>query len=221
MGGFLNSSLNNDFRQGLAKIIIHALVKSCEFMESDCLAKGIKINNNENEIRNYLVENYLDNDKMHSLIGLEGIHLRFYPEMAENYVIQTNSYLGRTDIRVVSGDTLRNRNDYFIIECKRIDGTRELYKKYIEEGICRFTGNTPKYLSYNGTNFMLGFVVSRIDFAVILAVISSLHIKTLGSLVEKNLTVLVKETNYTLCKSTYTNALILNHLLFNMSAIIK
>lgn len=220
MGGFLNSSLNNSFRQGLADIIKHALVKSCEFMEKHCLAQGIKIQNNENAIRNYLVENYLDNDKMQSLIGLSEIHLRFCPEMLENYNVQKNTYLGRTDIRVISEDTLRNRNDYFIIECKRIDGTHELCKKYIEEGICRFTGNTPKYLSYNGTNFMLGFVVSNIDITVTLATISSLHIKTLGSLVEKNLTALVEKTSYTLCESTYANALILNHIFFNMSAII-
>lgn len=219
MGGFLNTSLNNSFRQGLCSIIIDALIKSCELMEKDCLAQGIKIQNHEEKIRNYLVENYLDNDEMRSLIGLSEIRLRFFPEMVENYDAQTNSYVGRTDIRVVSEDTFQNRNDYFIIECKRIDGSTGLNKKYVEEGICRFTGKTPKYQSYHGTNIMLGFVVADIDCVVTLTAISTIHKKKLGNLIKKNITIVIKDSNYTLCESVYSNALTLSHLFYGISSI--
>lgn len=221
MGGFLNASLNNGFRQGLCSIIIDALIKSCELMEKDCLERNIKIQNHEEKIRNYLVENYLDDDEMRPLIGLSEIRLRFYPEMLENYDTQTNSYVGRTDIRVVSEDTLQNRNDYFIIECKRIDGSHDLNKKYVKEGICRFTGEMPKYQSYNGTNIMLGFLVGDIDCIVTITAISTLHMEELGSLIEKNITVVVKGASYALCESAYTNALTLNHVFYNISNIVS
>lgn len=45
------------------------------------------------------------------------------------------------------------------IECKRIDGTADLNKKYVKEGVARFV--TQKYSSYYGRNVMLGFVVKR------------------------------------------------------------
>lgn len=220
MGGFLNASLNSDFRQGLCNIIIEALIRSCELMEKDCLEQGTKIQNHEEKIRNHLVENYLENDEMRSLIGLSEIRLRFYPEMPENYDTQTNSYVGRTDIRVVSEDTLKNRDDYFIIECKRIDGTQNLNKKYVKEGICRFVGETPKYLSYNKTNIMLGFIVANIDCAVTISAISELHMEELGNFIKENIIVVVKDTNHILCKSVYSNTLTLNHLFYNMPNII-
>lgn len=220
MGGFLNASLNSDFRQGLCNIIIEALIRSCELMEKDCLEQGTKIQNHEEKIRNHLVENYLENDEMRSLIGLSEIRLRFYPEMPENYDTQTNSYVGRTDIRVVSEDTLKNRDDYFIIECKRIDGTQNLNKKYVKEGICRFVGETPKYLSYNKTNIMLGFIVANIDIAVTISAISELHMEELGNFIIENIIVVVKDTNHILCKSVYSNTLTLNHLFYNMPNII-
>ena len=52
---------------------------------------------------------------------------------------------------------------YYITECKRVDGSSDLNKKYVKEGVARFV--TEKYSSYYGRNIMLGFVVKKIDIS--------------------------------------------------------
>lgn len=74
-----------------------------------------------------------------------------------------DSVKGRTDIKVYNAiERTKNTNSYYIIECKRIDGTNKLNKKYISNGINRFIENE-KYPSFKKVNGMLGFVVNSID----------------------------------------------------------
>ena len=88
---------------------------------------------------------------------------RFSSEVPENYV--DSKPQGRADLQVYSIDEFRHRESYFIIECKRIAGTLTLNRKYIDKGIRRFVGKTPKYTSYYKINCMLGFVVKEIDIS--------------------------------------------------------
>jgi hypothetical protein len=52
---------------------------------------------------------------------------------------------------------------------------------------------------------MLGFVVKEIDCSVIISAISDIHIKRIGSLIHKNITIIERSKDYYLCESIYTN----------------
>ena len=67
------------------------------------------------------------------------------------------------DIRILLKSDFEKEDAYYVIECKRIDGTSDLNKKYVKEGVARFV--TQKYSSYYGRNIMLGFVVKKIDMS--------------------------------------------------------
>jgi hypothetical protein len=99
-------------------------------------------------------------------------NFRFFTETPENYI--NGKPQGRTDLQVFSINEFKHRNRYFVIECKRIDGNRALNRKYIDEGIRRFVGKSPKYKSYYKMNCMLGFAVKYIDIAQNVEKINSL-----------------------------------------------
>ena len=118
------------------------------------------IENNENLIRNGLHKNYLENNQIREELQL--IPYLFDTEV-ELYNEDDDSVKGRTDIKVYNAiERTKNTNSYYIIECKRIDGTNKLNKKYISNGINRFIENE-KYPSFKKVNGMLGFVVKSID----------------------------------------------------------
>lgn len=118
------------------------------------------IENNENLIRNGLHKNYLENNQIREELQL--IPYLFDTEV-ELYNENDDSVKGRTDIKVYNAvERTKNTNSYYIIECKRIDGTNELNKKYISNGINRFIENE-KYPSFKKVNGMIGFVVNPID----------------------------------------------------------
>ena len=148
MGGFKNQHLNHIGRQRIFNTIVTVLIKSCSKMVSDCVASGEKLQNHEEKIRNYLLENYLSNDSFKKELKIK-LPLLFIPEVPEKFIPCSNTYEGRIDIKVFSNDIFNNRNDYYIVECKRIDGTSSLYQKYVDEGIERFVADNPKYSSYN------------------------------------------------------------------------
>lgn len=113
--------------------------------------------NNENKIRDILVNQYINNPTIKKAIELNYFVL---PEVPES------NTTGRTDIRIFSPNTFYNQNEYFIIECKRLDnqarrGVSGLNFLYIENGIQRFT--TGFYSSYYKLNAMVGFVVDSMD----------------------------------------------------------
>lgn len=113
--------------------------------------------NDENGIRDILVNQYINDPEIKKAIGLNYFVL---PEVPES-----NS-TGRTDIRIFSPNTFYNQNEYYIIECKRLDkkarrGSSGLNYQYIKNGIQRFT--IDYYSSYFNLNAMIGFVVDSLD----------------------------------------------------------
>ena len=155
MGGFKKESNNADFEQNLFNLIIFHISQSCNNMRSDCRDTGKHLYNHEDKISNRLVEKYLDAN----FLGL-----RFVLQKPEHYDAETDTYIGRTDITVGSSDWLANRDAYYIIECKRIDGKAHLNREYVSEGISRFVlPPSPKYPAYYGRNIMLGYIVQAIN----------------------------------------------------------
>ena len=118
----------------------------------------VKVPNDENEIRDVLLLNYLKNDEIRKIIGLTDY--QFDREVPED------NTLGRPDIRIITLDTLKIQAAYYIIECKRLNnqnlyGTSGLNAEYIIEGIIRFVKS--KYSIYYRVNGMIGFVVEDMD----------------------------------------------------------
>ena len=116
------------------------------------------LQNNENTIRNEIVNNYLcNNDIRRNMIGTNYLFLREIP---------TNDDTGRVDIYVSTQNTFQDTGAYYTIECKRLDaknqnGTTGLNAEYIQNGISRFTSQ--KYTTHNDVAGMIGFVVEKIN----------------------------------------------------------
>lgn len=224
MGGFLRTSLNIEFSQGIFDIIIERLLYCSQLMKNDCIDQGIKIDNNEEKIRNYLLENYLDNDEIKMESGVVGIGLRFIPEAQENYIETNNTYLGRTDIKVVSKDWFSCKKDYYIIECKRIDGSNDLNKKYINNGICRFVVPPIKYTSYHMRNVMFGFIVKNMDIPKNTICINELQRDIIKDFINEELLLERESNEYFLYKSVYNleeTSLELEHIFYNFTEAIN
>lgn len=141
-------------------------ITACYYlMKSD----KVKLENDENKIRDCLLRNYLKNNTVRSNVGLTD--WLFEREVQEDHSV------GRTDIKIVSLDTFNRQEAYYILECKRLDskymnGTSGLNAKYIENGINRFTTNY--YSSFYRVNGMIGFVVDQLDIHTNIKSINSL-----------------------------------------------
>ena len=148
-----NFKFSGDFYRGEFVRVMAGCYRAYRCLMSD----GIKMGNDENEIRDTILYRYLrdqgflDANKLDSFL--------FDKEVDE--------YGGRADIRVMPiKDNYRGVNSYYIIECKRIDQKRQssvygLNAKYIANGIYRFVSEY--YSCRCHCNGMLGFVVSCID----------------------------------------------------------
>jgi len=103
-------------------------------------------------------------DTMLSKDYLKGYNFKEDHPPLSNYHFdkETSENKGRADIRILHINPYISDDTYYIIECKRLDGNKELNRKYIAEGIIRFT-NEKKYPFYNDTAGMIGFVVEKID----------------------------------------------------------
>ena len=220
MSGFLDRSLNTAFKCGLYNLIVLTDRNSCELMLKDCTAEGRVLSNHEEKIRNHLLENYLNNDQVCPQTGTENISLRFLAEVPEHYDLSSDTYSGRIDIKVVSVNWFANSSDYYTIECKRIDGTKSLSKKYVVEGVCRFLGNPALYPSYHNKNLMLAFLVNNVDRAKIFTDISSVYRDELNSKIIKDITIIETSSTYFFCESKYTSGLLLGHLFYGFSTIV-
>lgn len=158
MSGMLNRCfLNALYRTDFDKIVAYILY-ICDLMVEDHENNNLKLPNDENKIRSIMLEEYMNKHK--NECGMLGY--RFEPEVLENYA-GAGKYKGRVDIRILLKSDFEKEDAYYIVECKRIDGTSGMNKKYVKEGIARFI--TQKYSSYYGRNIMLGFVVKKIDVA--------------------------------------------------------
>ncbi|WP_035237643.1 hypothetical protein [Desulfobacter vibrioformis] len=134
--------------------ILSKIVECYKLMMSD----GILVNNDENEIRDVLHRDYLNNNSIRNSLGLTDY--LFDPEVPE-----ANTQ-GRTDIKIQTPDTFLDTFAYYIIECKRLDngnpsGRTGLNAKYIKNGIMRFVEG--KYSTYCKLNGMIGFIVETMD----------------------------------------------------------
>lgn len=156
MSGMLNKNiLKALYRANFEKITAY-IIDICELIVEDYERKKFKLPNDENKIRSIMLEEYMKTQK--SVYGMSDY--RFELEVPENYA-GNGQHIGRVDIRILLKSDFEKEDAYYIIECKRIDGTADLNKKYVKEGIARFV--TQKYSSYYGRNIMLGFVVKKID----------------------------------------------------------
>jgi hypothetical protein len=118
------------------------------------LNDNVEVPNDENEIRNVLLNNYLNDDIVRKQTDL--IWYSFNKEVPEQN--------GRIDIKVELRNPYISAKAYYIIECKRFDnkntaGISGLNAEYVKNGIYRFVS---KYYSTNcGVNAMIGFVVEK------------------------------------------------------------
>jgi len=148
------------------RLILKGILNAYYLMLSSCNS----IENKETIIRNFLVENYLQDGKFK-----EKYHLLPFHFEAEPAKIKNSKEEGFIDIKIITPNTFIEPNDFYTIECKRLDGdyfhkkisinslyrTNSLAVKYIQEGIMRFVIN--KYPTPLGINGMIGFIVKPIN----------------------------------------------------------
>lgn len=159
MSGVLNKDILEALCRANFEKITNYILDICELVVEDYGKKQLKLPNDENKIRSIMLEEYLKKQK----VSYDMSNYRFDLEVPENYA-GNGHHIGRVDIRILLKSDFEKEDAYYIIECKRIDGTSDLNKKYVKEGVARFT--TQKYSSYYGRNIMLGFVVKKIDMSV-------------------------------------------------------
>ncbi len=158
MSGILNKDIIEALYRANFEKITNYILNICELVVEDYEKKRLKLPNDENKIRSIMVEEYMKKQK--SVYGMSDY--KFDIEMPENYV-GNGKHIGRVDIRIFLKNDFEKEDAYYVIECKRIDGTSDLNKKYVKEGVARFV--TQKYSSYYGRNIMLGFVVKKVDMS--------------------------------------------------------
>jgi len=147
-------SFNRQIYFGEFEILLSKIATCYNLMVQD----KVQLPNDENKIRNVLVNQYINNSKIKRQLEIAYF---IFPEVPETESI------GRTDIRIQKPDSFYNQNEaYYIIECKRMNsnarrGTSGLNAEYIRNGICRFTSNY--YASHYGVNALIGFVVEPLD----------------------------------------------------------
>lgn len=217
MGGFKNTGVNYAFAIGAVNTIINQLIKCSEQLKDDSANSDIFLPNHEDKITNILTAEYLN----------AGLNLfRYEPQSSENYNESSNTYIGRTDIKVTSLNYYINSKSYFVIECKRIDGTAGLNIKYITDGVARFVGNSPKYSSYYGMNIMFGYVVHPLDIeknALEIECLQNSHL--IGVSADTFILMNSKKSQHYLFSCEYAskgaNHIELRHLFFDFSSIVR
>lgn len=172
MSGILNKNIIEALYWANFEKITNYILNICELVVEDYEKKRLKLPNDENKIRSIMVEEYMKKQK--SVYGMSDY--RFEIETPENYV-GNGKHIGRVDIRILLKNDFEKEDAYYVIECKRIDGTSDLNKKYVKEGVARFV--TQKYSSYYGRNIMLGFVVKKVDMSANAKLIEKIQNKDL------------------------------------------
>lgn len=217
MGGFRNELNNIAFENGLIYLIIAHLYQCSHDMVDKCKETGIQLHNHEDKITNSLVSNFLN---------LNNWRLRFILQSPEGFIPEENVYKGRCDIKVVSDDWFRNSDDYYLIECKRIDGGNHLNRQYVLEGISRFVIHPAKYPSYHKRNIMFGYIVKVIDIEENAAKIDKLQGELLAGVLPGKLSLVTsadKEFYHYSCQYEYaiTESIGIDHLFYDFSPIIR
>ena len=162
MSGFGDLNLNLAIKETVFNQIGRYVLLCCNIMSNDLQQNKIKLENNENIIRNYLLEKYLDDSLIRRKYKMNLFH--FIPEAQENFDKKKISYKGRVDVKIVKRDEwFENNNAAYFIECKRIDGKKRLNEEYVKNGVARFVVKPILYKSFYKKNYMLGFVVNKIN----------------------------------------------------------
>lgn len=196
-----------EFEEILLKIII-----CYKLMVTD----NVALVNDENKIRDVLVNDYMNNHIIKRRIDFRYI---INPEVPQALTT------GRPDIKIQPPDPFIEREAYFIIECKRLDatnpnGTTGLNAKYIENGIYRFTSSS--YSSHHKTNGMIGFVVVPMDINKNVSFINNLLTNIyLNAYTTQNLQyreiVPGFDFSYCSCHNITQKSVVLYHLMFDFS----
>lgn len=165
-----------------------------------------------------MLEEYLDNDQMRKSHYMQ--EYSFTPETQENYDGNGN-YIGRADIRIKLKTDFDKHSAYYIVECKRIDGTSTLNEKYVKDGVARFV--TQKYSSYYGKNIMIGFVVKKIALSMNAQKIENIQNASADSYMHGIFDMVLREKCHEMYKCTYqieSGELELRHIFSDFSGVI-
>lgn len=220
MSGFKDLSFNQLVAEIIFDDLKEKILLCCDMMHKDLTNNNCTIRNNEPEIRDYLLENYLQSNAIRGVVGLEDFS--FQPEVRVRNTNIGNCNHGNVDIKIlIQKLSFIDTEAYFIIECKRIDGTTYLNKAYVSEGVCRFVSTDAYYSTYQDRNFMLGFVVNDIDINDNIQKINSIQN------INDRLTVLQEiermSTNRFVYQSRYllnSNIILLLHMFYDFSSVI-
>ena len=133
--------------------VLRGVFACYKMMSSD----NVELQNDENEIRNKLLFDYLNNDNIAQKNEL--FDYAFNGEVLE-------ATGGKVDLKVQRKNRFTKSEAYYIIECKRLDnknrtGVSGLNAEYINNGIYRFVSKY--YSTYYRVNGMIGFVVEEMD----------------------------------------------------------
>lgn len=116
--------------------------------------------NDENGIRDILLLDYISKKEIrHDICSIKGF--RFDKEVDVGN--------GRVDIKIITDKDFEEYEEFYVIECKRLDGHAKLNNAYVDDGIKRFTTSYKSssllfyYPSSYGVNGMIGFVIDKID----------------------------------------------------------
>ncbi len=150
-----NFIYNKEVYNGEFEIILNKITYCYFMLKKD--KKKVPLND-ENGIRDILLNDYLKNPKIKKQVSLTSY-------LFDKETSETNT-TGRVDIRVMPVNPFISDDAYYVLECKRLDnqarrGTSGLNYKYIDNGIQRFT--TDFYSSYYKTNAMIGFVIDSLN----------------------------------------------------------
>lgn len=213
-------SLKEYSKNKLYTKIIDRLIEASSLMTKEY---ETKVENDENKIRNHLIEKYLNKKELYK----ENIKILFSPENLEGFDSNTNEYSGRSDIAVFNEERFVNPKNYFIIECKRLDGSFNLNKKYIEEGIYRFVIEK-KYKSFYNKSIMFGFIVNELKIRENTEKIRDIHSedKQLLNIIKKDFVEIKIESNkYGIYSTEYldnveNNFIEIGHIFYDFSSLI-
>ena len=100
MGGFGDGLLNNIVQNSVFDQISTYIMLSCTQMKIDLQNESRLIPNDENKIRNYLVDHYLDDNVWRRNNNM--MMFRFDSETPENYNDNLIKYEGRVDIKIMN-----------------------------------------------------------------------------------------------------------------------
>lgn len=189
--GIISKSIQQRLKDSHIKKITNYICGMSNEIVSDYQTSGERLPNDENLIRTILLEEYLNKEENKSANKMKGFS--FDPEAQEHYV-GSGRYAGRVDIRIKLKTDFEKKEACYIVECKRIDGSHVLNKKYVEEGVARFVNK--KYSTYYGKNLMLGFIVKAVNIQLNANAIESIQNAMADSSMHGNL-VMVNTSGYT------------------------